>query len=262
MTTDPDTPAMPRCLDPALPYWGQPRTRNGLVAVVAPAASTAWADEVLAGDGGGTLVWSEAGLQPERTGLHTLHRVNVRAVSLAPAGRELQRVWAAIQFAWRLGAPTPDTMRPNTTMRRARLTSVDRPATVDRSVRLPHLTTVRYVTGTVTDMVVWELMPRAAAPQWSRISPADEAFVEANVHRLLTLRAAARDRRLPATEAARRLADALRGRPLTIRTVYGRLDLVRPVLDEIGEPVRRRARRTREEPATHAEMSDAEGDIR
>ena len=257
MTTNPDTLAMPQCLDPTLPYWAKSRAGTGLVALVAPAAPTDWADEILAGDDSAALGWTSAGPQPERTGLHILHRANVRAVSLAAAGRDLRRVWAAIQFAWRLSAPGPDG-----TTRQARLTSVDRPATVDRSVRLPHLITVRYGRGTVTDMVVWELMRRATAPEWCRISPADEAFVEANVHRLVTLRTCVRDGTLPETDAGRRLTDLLGVRPLTVRVVYRHLDLIRPVLDELGAPVRRRVRNTAGQHTAYAEDSHGGEDSR
>lgn len=224
--------AEPCWLDPVLPCWRRPRTHTGLVAVVAPLSAARWADEVLAGGEAEALVWA-ATAQPERIGLHATIRPGVRAVSLTPAGPDLHQVRAAVQVAYRLAHPSGRaTGGPGPT--RARLTSIHPPATVDRSMRLPHLVTVRHATGTrlvsLEETVVWELVPRIAAPEWSRIRPNDQTFIEANLPGLLALRAAARHGRLPDSPAGQRLADALAGRPLTTAAVYRHLHLIRPLL--------------------------------
>ncbi len=113
---------------------------------------------------------------------------------------------------------------------RAHLTTADRPTTVDRSIRIPHLLTLRYSSGHVADAVVWELIPRVAAPEWSRVPPASQGFIEAHLPRLMALRTAARTGTLPDTTAGQRLAAVLAGRPLSTRTVYRNLDLIRPLL--------------------------------
>jgi len=203
---------------------------GGLVAVVTSSADNLRIGKVLTGDSSHSLVWIPAGTQPERAGLLTLHRPGIRAVSIAPAGRELRRAWPALQFAHRLGLKADG---------RARLTSADAPATVDRSTRMPHLISVRYGTGTLTDTVVWELMARTVAPEWSRVPPVDQAFIEAHLHRLVTLRGVARGGRLPSTAAGRRLASLLGERPLTIRTVYEHLDVLRHLVIEMSGQAQR-----------------------
>lgn len=228
--------ASPPWLYPGLPCWRQPRPGHGLLAIVGPAADTSWADEILAGDDTERLVWMATGPQPERAGLVAAQRPGVRAVCLAPAGRDLRRIRAAIQLAHRLA----DTRGDDAASARAHLTSADPPATVDRSIRIPHLISMRYGTGNVADAVMWELMPRVAAPDWSRVPPATQGFIETNLRGLLALRGAARAGQLPQTTAGQRLNDLLAGRPLIIRAVYRHLDLIRPLLS--GQPVLQRGR--------------------
>ncbi len=233
MTAPVHTP--PAWLEPALPLWRRPCTANGLLAVVDPTADTSPGEEFVGGDDTERLLWIATGVQPERAGLLAAQRPSVRAVSLAPAATDLRRVRGAIQFAHRLGGTRSD----NAVSARAHLTSVAAPATVDLSVRIPHLVSVRYAAGGVADMAVWELIPRVAAPDWSRVPPASRAFVEANLRGLLALRRAARNGDLPPTEAGSRLAMALRGRHLSIQFVYRHLDLIRPLLT-VAARVRRR----------------------
>jgi len=236
--------ASPRWLDAALPCWRQPRAGHGLLAVVGAAADTSWADQIVAGDDGGRLVWTATGVQPERAGLLAAQRLGVRVVCLAPAGRDPRRIRAVVQFAHRL----TDARGDNAVSARARLTSADPPATVDRPIRIPHLISLRTGTGSVADAVVWELIPCIAAPDCSRVPPESQGFIEAHVRGLLALRGAARTGRLPQTTAGQRLADRLAGRPLTIRAVYRHLDLIRPLLaghhTPAGPPAPTASRRT------------------
>jgi hypothetical protein len=219
----------PAWLDPRLPCWRTPRTEAGLFAVVDATADISWTDKTLAGDDTELLVWTGAGAQPERGGLQAAQRHGVRAVALAPAGADLRRLRAATQVACRLR----DTRGDTAASAWAHLTSADPPATVDQSVRIPHLLTLRYSSGHVADTVVWELIPRVAAPQWSRIAPATRAFIEAHLPQLLALRTAARTGNLPQNTAGQRLADTLAGKPLSTRIAYRHLDLIRGLL---GDP--------------------------
>jgi hypothetical protein len=220
----------PSWLDTRLPCWRTPRTEPGLLAVVDPTADISWAEQTLAGDDTELLVWTSAGTGTrtglERAGLQTAQRHGVRAVSLAPTSRELRRLRAAIQLADRLG----DSRGDHAVSARAHLTGAAAPATVDQSVRIPHLLTLSYRSGHLGDTVIWELIPRIAAPEWSRVPPATRSFVEVHLPRLLALRTAARTGTLPPTIAGRRLADLLASKPLSIRVVYRHLDLIRPLL--------------------------------
>jgi hypothetical protein len=219
----------PAWLDPRLPCWRTPRTEAGLFAVIDATADLSWTDQTVAGDSTELLVWAGAGARPERGGLQAAQRHGVRAVTLAPAGTDLRRLRTATQVAHRLC----DTRGETAASARAHLTSADPPAAVDQSVRIPHLLTLRYSSGHIADMVVWELIPRVAAPQWSRITPASRAFVEAHLAQLLALRTAARTGALPQNTAGQRLADILAGKPLSTRIAYRYLDLIRGLL---GDP--------------------------
>jgi len=216
----------PSWLDTRLPCWRTPRTEPGVFAVVDPAAVISWAEQTLARDDTERLVWISTGTGTERAGLLTAQRHGVRAVSLAPTSRDLRRLRAAIQLAYQLH----DTRGDRGVSARAHLTSAAAPATVEQSVRIPHLLTLSYRRGRLLDTVVWELIPRIAAPQWSRVPPATRGFVEVHLPRLLALRTAARTGTLPPTATGRRLADLLAGKPLSIRVVYRHLDLMRPLL--------------------------------
>jgi hypothetical protein len=227
-----------RWLDPSLPCWRQTRAGHGLFAVVGCGTDLSWTDEVVGGDDAECLVWTTTRAQPERVGLAAARRPGVRAVCLAPAGQDLRRIHTAIQFAHRLAGTQAnaategraDSRGDSAVSARAHLTSVDPPAVVDRAIRIPHLISLRYSTGSVADTVVWELIPRVAAPQWSRVPPTDQSFVEAHLSELLALRGAARTGGLAQTATGERLANILAGGPLTIRVVYRHLDLIRPLL--------------------------------
>jgi hypothetical protein len=97
-------------------------------------------------------------------------------------------------------------------------------------VRVPHLVTVWH--GTVaTDSVVWEVMPVPAARRWLGSPLPNLSFVEANLHRLVRLRTAARTGKLLPTAAAARLLSLLGpDRDLPIWLVYQRPDLFRALL--------------------------------
>jgi len=195
--------ASPRWLDAGLPCWRQRRAGHGLLAVVGPAA-TSWADKIVAGDDVERLVWTATAAQPERAGLLAARRPGGRVVCLAPAGRDLRRIRAAIQFAHRL----TDARGDNAASARAHLTSADPPATVDRSIRIPHLISLRNGTRSVAAAVVWELVPRIAAPDRSRVPPG-----ESGLHRGAPARAAGPARRRPHRPAAADHRRAPAGRP-------------------------------------------------
>jgi len=205
-----------------------------LVAVLAPDASTSWADQVLAGDERGSVAWASTAAQAERYGRATLERPGVRAVSLAPAAAPPPRVGAALQVASYLARLRSGSLAPT----RPCLTSPDRPAaTPDDLVRIPHLVAVRAADETTTDAVVWELMTWKEARNWLGMPLPDEEFVEAHLPDLLALRSAARTGQLPATSAGQRLAGLLRGRPLplSIQLVYRHLDLFRVLFAGRGD---------------------------
>jgi hypothetical protein len=224
-------PAADRCFTAVWPGWDRPPAANGLIAVLAPQAPTLWADEVLARDEAGSVVWAATGFLAERDGRATLERPGVRAVSLATTGEQPAQVAVALQVAAHLARIRSAGLTPT----RAYLTSPSRPVAAPDLVRIPHLVTVRTADETMTDQVVWELMSRAEAEQWLGGPLPDQEFVEAHLPGLLTLRAAARAGTLPATVAGQRLAGLLHGLPLSVQLVYRRLELFRVLLAG-GEP--------------------------
>ncbi len=224
-----------RCFIAVWPDWRRPPAADGLIAVLAATVPTSWADEVLARDDRGNVVWAATGFQGERYGRATCERPGVHAVSLAAAGEQPARVAVALHLASHLGRVRCGGLTPA----RPYLTSPGQPATPDDLVRIPHLVTVRAAETTSTsDEVVWERTTRAAARQWLGGPLPDQAFVEAHLPDLLALRAAARAGQLPPTAAGQRLAALLHGRPLplSIQLVYRRLDLFRVLLASDGEP--------------------------
>ncbi len=222
-----------RCFTLAWPGWRTPPAADGLVAILAANVSPAWADEILARDDRGSVVWAATGMNAERYGRATCERAGVHAVALAAAGEEPARVGLALQVAsylthTRLAGPASH--RPS-------LASAAQPATPDDLVRIPHLVSVRATDQPVTDEAVWELMTRAEARQWLGGPLPDPEFVEAHLPDLLALRDAARTGQLPNTAAGQRLAGLLRGRPLplSIQLVYRNLDLFRVLLTKPAE---------------------------
>jgi hypothetical protein len=211
--------------------WGR---LPAVAGVVAADVDTPWADEVLARDDRGRVVWAATGFLAERHGRATLERPGVRAVSLAAAGQPPAQVGMALQVASYLARVRAAGLTPT----RAYLTSPSRPtAAPDDLVRIPHLVKVRTTDETTTDEVVWELMRRAEARQWLGVQLPDQEFVEAHLPNLLSLRGAARTGVLPATRAGQRLASLLHGRPtpLSIHLVYRHLDLFRILLAGRGD---------------------------
>ncbi len=131
--------------------WLRPPATDGLVAVLDSEVSTSWADQVLAHAERGSVVWAVTAAQAERYGRATLERPGVRAVSLAPAAAEPQRVGAALQVASYLARVRSGGLAPT----RPYLTSPDRPAaTPDDLIRIPHLVTMRAADEATADAVV------------------------------------------------------------------------------------------------------------
>jgi hypothetical protein len=208
----------------AWPPW-QPPSADGLAAIVAPGASTAWADGLLARDGDGLVVWAATGAEPEAQGLARLQYPGVRAVTLAPAKGDPRRVRLGLELAIHLSAGR----RNGSPTEPACLTSWSPPRLSAGVVRIPHLVTIQR-DGTVTDTVVWELATQATAQHWLSGPLPDLAFFEAHLDTLLRLRGAARRAQLPATAVAVGLADLLRDQDLSIRLVYERAPMFRALL--------------------------------
>ena len=207
----------------AWPPW-QPPGADGLAAIVAPGASTAWADGLLARTGDGLVVWAATGTDPEAQALARLRFPGVRAVTLTPAKSDPRRVRLALELAVALTAA-----RGNG----ACLTSWAPPATPAGVVRIPHLVTVAR-DGAVTDAVVWELAPLAVAQHWLGGPLPDQRFFETHLDALLRLRGAARRGQLPATAVAAGLGELIPDRDLSIRVVYEHAAAIRALL--LGHP--------------------------
>ncbi len=161
------------------------------------------------------IVWSlpiPAGIRAQAA-LRLAARPGVRTVTIVGNRSNPERLAVACTYAAQLAAA-------RTNVRRAGppITAEHPPVTPPGTVRVPHLVTT---TGTVTkDLVVWELMTVDQALSWFVHPLPDPRLVESRIPQLLALRAAARSRRLPATDAGRRLAGLLTDRPLSIRLVY------------------------------------------
>src|SRR5436190_142529 len=98
------TRCWPCCAAAARTWAGRrPPAADGLIAVLAPTVPTSWADEVLARDDRGNVVWAATGFQGERYGRATCERPGVHAVSLAAAGEQPARVAVALHLASHLG---------------------------------------------------------------------------------------------------------------------------------------------------------------
>ena len=108
MTADPHTLAMPRCLDPSLPYWAKSRAGTGLVAVLVPGTLTTWADEVLARELR-TFIARAAAALPERQrlvftlrdveGLSSAEVCNILAISETNQRVQLHRARSRVRRA-------------------------------------------------------------------------------------------------------------------------------------------------------------------
>lgn len=216
------------------PPW-QPPGADGLAAIVAPTAATAWADGLLARDEHELVVWAATGADPVAEGLARLHYPGVRAVTLAPARIDPRRVRLGLELAVHLAGgrdsgPSAD----------ARLTSWTPKKAPPGVVRIPHLITIEGDGATPppdrrhgnagTDVVVWELTPLAVAQDWLGGPLPDLAFFEARLDALLRLRGAARRGQLPAAAVAAGLAERLRDRDLSIRLVYEHASWFRALL--------------------------------
>lgn len=214
------------CFDLTWPRW-QPPPGDGLVAIVAQrgAATLGWADALLARDDTGLYVWASHDGERERHALAVRELPAVRAVALASGGTDPRQVSLALAVAAWLRDRPGAYREPG----ESRLTSCSAPTPPPGAVRIPHLVSVRR-SGRVTDTVVWELAPAAAAHWWFDPSESSQQFVEEHLDGLLRLRAAARTGRLPATAAACRLSNLLTDRDLSSELVYQRLDLLRLLL--------------------------------
>jgi hypothetical protein len=212
----------------AWPPW-QPPAVAGLAAIVAPDASTAWADGLLARDRDGLVVWAATSDEPEAQGLARLHYPGVRAVTLAPAKSDPRRVRLGLELAVRLAKARRDDGVASHHSGGACLTSWSPPAPPADVVRIPHLITI-HRDGGLTDTVVWELATLATAQLWLGGPLPDHKLFEAHLDTLLRLRGAARRALLPATAVAAGLGELLRDRELTIRLVYDHAAMFRALL--------------------------------
>jgi hypothetical protein len=213
------------------PPW-EPPDEAGLVVLVDRDANAGWADRLLARHGDGYLMWAPTGVEPSAEAMATVALPGVCAVVLVGSpGADPRAVGLALRWAVHLGGVRVDGRGPHRCV-----TSPARPAVPPGAVRVPHLVAVSRPDGTITDLVVWELMPAARVPDWldppDRLGAPlpDQSWVEAHLDRLLELRAAVRAGRFPPTAAGGRLARLLAGRPLSIRLVYQRPDLFRALL--------------------------------
>lgn len=201
------------------PAW-QPPGVNGLAVIVAPTASTAWADSLLARESRRLVVWAATDTDPEAQALARLRYPGVRAVTLVPARSDTRWVRLALEFALHRYEASGE----------ACLTSCQRPALSPGVVRIPHLVTVERA-RTVRDAVLWELAPVAAAERWfGGALPPDQRFFELHLDALLRLRGAARRGQLPPRAIAAGLTELLGERELSIRLVYEHADQFRRLL--------------------------------
>jgi hypothetical protein len=199
------------------------------------------------------IVWSlpiPAGIRAQAA-LRLAARPGVRTVTIVGNRSNPQRLAVACTYAAHLAAA-------RTNVRRAgpAITAEHPPVTPPGTVRVPHLVTT---TGTATkDLVVWELMTVEQA--LSLLGPAlpDPRIVESRIPQLLALRAAARSRRLPATDAGRRLASLLTDRPLSIRLVYQHPTLFTDLLTDPHQPASAHEA-TRPSPTRSPTISAADG---
>lgn len=222
----------------AWPPW-QPPGVDGLAAIVAPHASTGWADGLLARDHDGLVVWAATGAEPEAQGLARLHYPGVRAVTLAPAKSDPRRVRLGLELALRLAtARHQDGLTNHRTGAGACLTSWSRPVPPPGVVRIPHMITIQR-DGTVSDTVVWELATLATTQLWLGGPLPDHTLFETHLDTLLRLRGAARRGQLPAAAVAAGLGGLLRDRDLTIRLVYEHAAMFRALLTHSANGHRR-----------------------
>lgn len=206
----------------AWPPW-QPPGADGLAAIVATGASTAWADGLLARDANGLVVWAATGAEPEAQGLARLRHPGVRAITFAPAKGDPRRVRLGLELAMHLASS-----RHNGTGE-ACLTSWAKPLPPPGVLRIPHMISIQR-DGMVVDRVVWELATPATVQRWLGGPLPDLSLFEAHLDTLLRLRAAARRAQLPATAVALGLAELLRDRDLSIRLVYEQAATFRALL--------------------------------
>jgi hypothetical protein len=195
------------------PPW-QPPGANGVAAIVAPQASTAWADSLLTRDRERLVVWAATATDPEAQALSRLQHPGVQAMTLAPARSDPRWVRLALEVACHLATDRRDDQAAS-----ACLTSWSTPAIPAGVVRIPHLMTVERDDG-VTDTVVWELAPVPVAQRWLGGPLPDQRFFENHLDRLLRLRAAARRSQLPARAVAAGVGELLGDQELSIRMVY------------------------------------------
>jgi len=213
-----------RLIDLTRPQWRPIPDADGLITVVTdPHARTAWADLVLAQDRDGFVVWSASGGKPHVMLLQVSARPGVRGIAFAQAGDDPVRVQAALRLAYRL---TNETARPKEPTR-VRAVSAVMPGTAEGLVHVPHLVTLRTLTGAATDTALWELLSVDAARRWFGACETDLGRLATSLPQLLAQRTATRTGRrtddLPPSLAA--LLQQQPG-PLTIETAVSRLDLL------------------------------------
>jgi len=210
----------------APPPW-QPPPGDGLVAVVSRSAVTGgWAESLLARQGDRQYVWAPLGCRPEQQAMEIAAGFGATVATLARGGADARQTSVALQVASWLSKQREARGMPGTC-----LTAWCAPQVPAGAVRVPHLVSVQRHT-LPADVVVWELTDAASAREQVGL-PSGAEFVESHLGTLLWLRAAVRERRLPATPLARRLLDILdvHGNELSTEVVYRNGELFRLLLD-------------------------------
>lgn len=179
----------------------------------------------MARDAGVQYVWTGVDDEPEGHAWEVTQRFGVAVATLAVGRADPRQVHLALQVAGWLSLH-----RTGGGPAQSCLTCWSAPNPLSGTVRIPHLVSVRHGVR-VRDAVVWELSARTSAREHVDV-PDDLGFFESHLETLLELRAAARERRLPATPASWRLLDLLdaHGADLSIELVYRNADLFRLLL--------------------------------
>jgi hypothetical protein len=191
--------------------------------------------------------WLAAGEEADVMATSVAARPGVLSVVITAADAVPGDVGLAAAFAEHLGT-VRERAASGTGAHHRVVVAAHRPGTPPGTLRIPHLAAVAagpVGRRTVTDRVIWEVMPQHMHARWLDLTPGihcaaedqvatrsrcvtrgdtrppGRPFFEANIEGLLRLRKAVREGRIPETAsggALRRLLDS--GRYLSIRTVY------------------------------------------
>lgn len=229
------------------PRW-QPPPGDGLVAIAQQGQATlGWADALLTRRGSDLYVWAAVDAEPERYALDLIDRPGVVAATMAWDHADPRKVNLALEVAaWLASRRATDGtgVLPGSGC----LTAWSPPATPPGVLRVPRLVTL--VNGsTVTDAVVWELLPAASLHERLGELP-DLSFVESNLDVLIDFRAMLRAGRVPATPVTSRVLDLMEGdtyRDLSIELIVAHIDLFWVLVEAMTA-----GRRARERDNLHA----------